>query len=258
MSNGVGPWPAGAAAGLSRRRLARAALAFLALSVLPPRSASAQVGHEPERSPFRDVTTRQLVSLSTGWFFGNTSETGAGALPGPMFTFRVETRLSGPIDLLATASLIRSRRDVLNPDQPPATRRAGRVPYNLVSVDLGLGLNVTGAKSWHGLAPYAAAGVGVMFPTHPVVDPGGYQAKSNFTFAPTLGVRYLMGSSLGLQLEARDNTIRYEWPLAYFVPTDASGNTLNITPILDRNTHDAKDMTHNLSLSVSVLYRFNF
>jgi hypothetical protein len=103
-----------------------------------------------------------------------------------------------------------------------------------------------------------AVGLGIIIPSHGVVDTGGYAAKSNFTFVPTVGVRYLFGRSLGLQFEARDNTIRYEWPLAYFRPTDASGNPLSITPILDPAKFDNRDVTHNYSLSASLVYRFNF
>jgi hypothetical protein len=234
------------------------ALVLLLLGVLTPGPMRAQVGHAPEDSPFRDITTRQSVLVGLGWFSGNRAEAGVGAQGGLSFNFRLQTRLSGPIDLLASLSYIKSKRYVLDPDLPPATRQTGPIDYNLVATDLGLGLNVTGAKSWHGFAPYVAAGIGIFLPTHSVVDPGGYQAKSNFTFGPMLGVRYLIGSSLGLQVEARDNTIRYEWPLQYFRPTDSSGNSLPITPVLDPTTFDSKQVTHNLSLSVSAIYRFSF
>jgi len=248
--------------GAARSRLlkvaGRAAPGLLAFALLAPGRLAAQVGHEPARSPFHDITTRQSIFFGPGWFFGNPSETGAGAKAGPTFTFRLETRLSGPVDLLATVALIESKRDILNPYRPPATRLAGEITNTMYSADLGLGLNLTGAKSWRGLAPYVAAGIGIIIPSHPAIDTGGYVAKSNFTFVPTLGMRYMFGSSFALQFEARDNTIRYEWPLAYFRPTDASGNVLPITPVLDPAKFDNRDMTHNYSLSASLVYRFNF
>lgn len=234
------------------RRLATAATL---LAVLPSCRLAAQVGHDPSRSPFRDITTKQSVSLLAGNFFGNRALAGVGAQSGPMFGVRLRTTLSGPIDLMVSSAYVRSKRNVIDAAKPESTRVSGPVDYNLIVSDIAIGLSLTGGKTWHGLAPYLAFGVGFVTPTRTVIDPGGYKAGSGFTFAPTLGVRARVSRALMLQFEARDHTIRYEWPLRYFAPIDVNGNAL--PPILSSTTRN-KQLTHNFSLTAGLSYNFNF
>lgn len=238
------------------------ALAHLALAVGTalgaPTVLAAQVGHPPAESPFRDFATAQGLTFSTGWFFGDETEAGVGAQASTSFALQLNTRLSGPIDLLATLVYIPSSRYVVDPNKPVATRVSGPIPYGLFSAELGLGLNLTGAKSWHRLAPYVGLGIGVMIPTDPTTDPGGYKAGTNFTFAPAVGMRYVLSRSFALQFEAKDNTIRYEWPLDYFRPGTSQGTNLPYDPVLDPTRYDDRDTTHNFTLSAGLSYRFNF
>ena len=229
---------------------------FLLLVILPPCRLTAQVGHDPQHSPFRDVTTRQALTPFISQFFGNRAKAGVGAQAALAVGGRFATALSGPLDLWITFAWINSRRNVIDPSKPVASRVSGPVDYRLVSFDAGLGLNLTGAKTWHALAPYAGVAFGIVSPTNLVTDPGGYRAGSNFTFVPTLGTRAMIGRSVSLTVEARDNFLRYEWPLQYFYPTDSNGKSL--PPVLDPSTEKDKQMTHNFTLSVGLSYRFNF
>lgn len=234
----------------------RLGIAFALVAAYPPGRLSAQVGHAPSSSPFRDINTRQSVTFFAGTFSGNTAEAGTGADRGPVFGVRIRTRLSGPIDLMATFSHIGSERLVIDPAQPVANRVSGPIDHSLIAADLGLLISLTGSKSWHGFAPYIGAGLGIVAPTESTVDPGGFRVKSNFSLAPTIGVRYHTGQRIAIQLEARDNTIRYEWPRAYFFPVDANNNALPF--VLDPAKFDDRDVTHNLTLSIGLSYLFNF
>jgi hypothetical protein len=233
-----------------RSNLALAALLLLALR--PPGPLTAQVGHDPSRSPFRDITTRQGITLFSGYFSGNRAETGVGARPGPVFGARFQTRVSGPLDLSVTFAGITSTRYVIDPDSAPATRRSGPIDYNLVASDISLSLNLTGAKTWHGLAPYLSVGAGLIVPTEGRVDPGAYEAKNNFTLVPSIGARLTLSRSFAVSLEVRNYFVRYEWPLRYLYPTT------NVDPVLDPNTEDDRDMTSNLLIGFGLSYRFNF
>jgi len=248
MSNGRAPRPFG----VPSARLAGglAVLVWAACAALPAR---AQVGHDPASSPFRDVTTRQELTVLGGWFNGNPGEANVGARPGSMIGLRLATRLSGPLDLVATFAGINSSRYVVNPDSPVTSRTTGPIDYNLVIADLGLGFNLTGRKTWRGHAPYIGLGIGIEIPTNGTTDPGGYVAKQNFTFIPAFGTRFLMGRSFAVQLEVRDHFIRYEYPLRYFQP-----NNPTVPPVLDPKRYDEKDMTSNWSFSLGLTYRFNF
>lgn len=248
MSNGRAPTPFG----VSPVAFA-AGCALVVGAAVTPVPALAQVGHNPTDSPYRDVTTRQEFTLSGGWFRGNPSEANIGARPGPMFTFRFGTRLSGPLDLLVSFSGVNSSRYVVNPDSPVTTRTTGPVNYDLVIADMTLGFNLTGRKTWHGIAPYLGIGAGMEMPTAGTTDPGGYEAKQNFTFIPTFGTRVSLGRSLALQAEIRDYFIRYEFPLRYFQP-----NNTAVPPVLDPTRYDEKDLTSNWAFTLGVSYRFVF
>lgn len=229
------------------------ACSLIAGSLLAAVPAAAQVGHVPDQSPYRDVTTRQELTFTTGWFSGNANEAGVGARSGPLFGLRFATRLSGPLDLVVTIASVNSSRYVVDPDSPLTSRTTGPINYDLVITDLMMGFNLTGRKTWHGVAPYLGLGVGMEIPTDATTDPGGYQAKQNFTFVPTFGTRVSLTRALGLQFEVRDYFLRYEFPLRYFTP-----NNTAVPPVLDPAQYDEKDLTSNWAFTFGVSYRFNF
>ena len=233
----------------------RTAGLLLLVAVLPGRLA-AQVGHDPAHSPFQDVTTRQTFTPMVGQFFGNRANAGVGAQAGPAFGGRFATALGGALELWATFSVINSRRNVIDPSQPDSTRRSGPIDYRLVAGDIGIALRLTGAKTYHGLAPYVGAALGVVAPTSTQTDPSGYRAGSNITFVPTIGTQLRIGRAASLTVEARDYLMRYEWPASYFGP--AFSATAVAPPVLNPATEKDKQMTHNFTLSVGLSLHFNF
>lgn len=226
-------------------------LAVAAIIVVAP--LQAQVGHDPSRSPFHDLTTTQGFSLVVGRFAGNRTVAGVGARPGVFVGLRFDTRLSGPAGFWASVARISSSRLVVSPDTVITV--TGPVDMPLIAADLGIALNLTGAKSWHHLAPFVGLGIGVLSPTKSVTDQGGYAAATNFSFVPTIGTRLFVGRKLAVRLDARDYYFRYEWPLSYYGGTDA--NNVVYPPVLDEST-PARQWTHNLALSVGLTYTFTF
>jgi hypothetical protein len=192
-----------------------------------------------------------------GNFFGNRTVAQVGPQQSPMMGFRLATALSGPLDLMVTTSLVPSQRYAVNTTLPDSTRRTGPIDYTLIVADVALSLRLTGSKTWHGMAPYLIAGAGIVAPTRTIADVGGYRAGAGFTFSPGIGVRARLSRTLGLHVEARDNTIRYEWPDRYFAPIDASGNAIT-PPVLNPATTLDKQLTHNFSVTFGLSYSFNF
>lgn len=254
MSNRNGDAPRDRGTGARGTRVPWLALA-LCLGASVPRL-SAQVGHDPEHSPFQDVTTRQTITPFVSEFFGNRGRAGVGSQAGPAFGARFTTALSGPLELWATFAMIRSQRNVIDPSKPDSTRMSGPIDQKLVSADLGIALRLTGARSFHGLEPYVGVAFGVVAPTKTVTDPGGFSANSNITFVPTIGTRARIGRLVSLTLEARDNFIRYEWPSSYFFPVDASNNPIT-PPVLDPTREKDTQMTHNFTLSAGLSFHFS-
>jgi hypothetical protein len=237
-----------------RARLARVVLAA-ALSAAAVVPAAAQVGFEPSRSPFHDITTHQALTFSVGYFGGNPAQAGVGWRHGTLYGGRIDTRLGGPIDLYLSIGFAGSSRLRINTSLDSATRTTGPFKKTLILADLGFVINLTGAKSWHALAPYLGVGAGEMFPSRSETDVG-YNAGANFTLVPMAGTRLFLGRSLSLRLEVRDYFFRYEWPLRYFSPYDQNNNPIT-PPILPSGSKD-KQWVHNLALTVGLAYGFNF
>ncbi|MFI5206461.1 MAG: hypothetical protein ACHQU8_01895 [Gemmatimonadales bacterium] len=231
-------------------------LTLVLLSARPPIRLSAQVGHDPEHSPFQDVTTHQTITPFVSEFFGNRANAGVGSQAGPEIGARFTQSLSNALELWVTFAEISSKRNVIDPSQPAATRMTGPIDLKLVSADLGLALRLTGARSFHGLEPYVGVAFGIVAPTKTVTDPGGFSPNSHLTFVPTIGTRARIGRSISLTIEARDNTIQYSWPSTYFFPTDANGVPIT-PPVLDPNSEKDTQMTHNFTLTAGLTFHFN-
>jgi hypothetical protein len=240
---------------MSRSNAWRGVAAGLALLAGLTAPLAAQVGHEPGTSPFRDILTRQHFSLQAGRFGGNTAVAGVGWRPGTVVSGRLDTRLSTALDFSVSLGFAGSSRMAIDTYADTATRVSGPISGTLVLADLGLVLNLTGGKTWHGVAPYVGVGAGWMTPMKTVRDPGGYNAGSNFTFVPSFGFRYFVRRGVAVRFELRDHIWRYEWPLYYYSPVDHNG--LALTPVLPGGT-STKQWTHNVTLHAGLVYGFNF
>ena len=223
-------------------------------AAVPPCPAFGQVGHDPARSPFRDITTAQGITLFGGRFAGARTAAAVGARPGAYAALRLETRLTGPLDLYATFGQAYSSRYQIFPGDT-VNRVRGPIDQTLNAADLAIVLNLTGAKRWHAFAPYAGVGFGLMSAAPGTTDPGGFRIGSNFIMAPTLGTRIFLGRALALRLEARDYWLRYEWQLAYYEPTDSTGGA--VAPVLGQDVK-TRQVTHNFTLAVGLSYLFTF
>jgi hypothetical protein len=230
----------------------RASCALLAAAVLAaPRGLAAQdVGHQPEQSPYRDILTHQGFTVFAGRFAGNTGAAGTGARPGMVLGARLQMRVSAAVDLWATMGQALSGRERFDVSGD-TTKDMGSIKVRLLLADLALVLNLTGDKTWHGFAPYAAMGIGLAWPSQKVVDPGGFELGSNFTLVPTLGTRWFVSRDFALRLEARDYYYRMSYPLQYY-PLTLTHQGLVPYSVSDRQWYN------NVTFWFGVTYGFNF
>lgn len=223
---------------------------ILTLLPLLAGTAHAQVGHDPVRSPFRDITTQQTVGAFVTSFRGNRTDAGVGWREGTGLGVQFATRLSPAMDLTGTFVRIASSRGVANVTDSTQPREGAPLDATLLGFDIALALNLTGPKTWRGLAPYVSIGAGFLFPTNTVQDRSGYKAGSNFYLVPAIGTRWYATRRVVLRLEARDVYFRYEWPRAFFVPSDGR------PPLIGAGGN--QQWTHNASFSLGVGYAFTF
>lgn len=238
------------------------AACLLAGAAWPAALTAQEVGNPPERSPYRDILEHQSVTLFGGRFGGNAGQAGVGAMPGLAFGAQLAVRLSGPIDFWFTLASAASRRRTIIADtlvtRTDSARAGPDINLPLVLGDIGLGLNITGDKTWHGLAPYVGAGLGIVTPTQKVTDPGGFTVGTNFALVPAVGTRIFLSRSLALRLEVRDYFFRYQYPLAYF-------DSLNLhfagppprPAVLSLGSSD-RQWVGNVTLWLGVSYLFTF
>jgi hypothetical protein len=207
------------------------------------------VGNPPEQSPFRDIVRSQTVSASVGYLTGSRGRAGVGPSDGFVFGARYELRLAGPTDLTVSLAWAGTDRFVVDPTKPVDERTTGPVGQSLVLLDAGFLFMLTGEKTWRGLAPYLAVSLGLAFGQSTPQDTSGYEFGTRFTLQPAAGVRYYLGRSLYLRLEARDVLWQLRYPLSYFE------QDVGIPPVLQLGTGETQ-WTHHLLLSTAVGFAF--
>src|SRR5947207_11912550 len=111
--------------------------------------AGAQVGYPPSRSPYLDLEHTQELTLIVGQFHGHRDPAGVAPQGGLEVGAHYEWRAGGPAHLVAEVVRVQSDSRVLNPFRTGAGRDVGLKTRPLYAADFDLGLNLTGAKSWH-------------------------------------------------------------------------------------------------------------
>lgn len=228
-------------------------LAIGLLAVAAP--LAAQVGYDPAKSPYHDVPWRQGLTFVAGWYNAAIDPAGVAPRSAPMYGLRYDLQLAGPAQLTIRSAATASKRHLLDPRQPKATRMLGEVDAPLLFTDIGLTLNLTGQRSWHGLVPLVQFGAGVASDLKPATDVGNYKfgGTSGTTFALSLGtgVRYVPGGRFE-RWEVRGDVTDYLFALKY----PGSYISTATTPSVLKPDASASSWRHNAGFTLGLSYRF--
>lgn len=197
------------------RTAGRFGCAVGALVALATSSAAAQVGHPPESSPYRDIPRGSSWSLMVGYLQGNGGSLGIGPRNGMTYSLRYDLRKSGFVTGGLALTYMDLERDVLDADDPAATRRSGPDPVNVVEAQAVLQFNLTGGKTWHHVAPFFTAGLGYALGSDVTRDTSGYQFGNRFSISPGAGLRLFLGKNLHLRFDARRLFWKLKYPASY-------------------------------------------
>ena len=220
---------------------------LLGLAVAAP--AAAQVGHLPERSPYRDLEYGQELTLTGGYVRMRHDPAGVAPKSAPTLGLRYEINLTGPLSMSSEITHTLSSRDVIDPLKPSATRAIGTQTSGVSSLDLALVMNLTGRKSWHSLVPQVRGGVGLVR-SSAKDDSSGFAFGTPFAFVFGGGVKFVPGGRFQLRADVTDRIFKLGYPDAYF--RLASDNTA----VLDERT--ARSFyTHHTAMTVGVSYLFS-
>ena len=225
-------------------------LATLALSLLLVPCARAQVGYPPTRSPYVDLEYSQSLSLFGGYYSARADPAGVAPGSGPQIGLHYEWRATGPANLTAEISRIGSSRVVLNPANPPATRVVGDPNWPIYTASAGLGLGLTGAKSWHSMVPEVTAGLGFQSDFRKA-DVGGFKYGTRFAISWGAALRYLTGGRYALRIDLNNHLSTVAYPQSYYTSTTTSG-----APILTDKTPNSI-WRNNTSITVGLSYLYS-
>jgi len=224
--------------------------ACAALLMLPGRAA-AQVGHDPGRSPYHDLRARQAASLIGGFLRGERGTPRAAPSDGPLVGIRYDRQVGPAAEVLIGLSAARLDKFVIDPTLPPETRATGPIKNDIIFMEVGASLVLTGRKTWRGFAPYVGAMLGVAFETD-------LTTFSNFTFGtrlavtPHAGIKWFPVQALAFKAELRDVIWRVRYPDSWF--TAQAG----VPSILSLATDKSAEWLHHPTVVLSLGYTFTF
>jgi hypothetical protein len=196
---------------------------LLACLLCPAPRLTAQVGVPPSASPYGEIRPGTTFEGFGGTLAGSGGPLHAGPRDGPVMGVRALLRANSTVSLGFGAWGALTKRTVIDPTAAVALREVSEVDHQLFGAEALFQFNLTGGKTWHGLAPFVAVGLGITKATT-TNDEFGYEFGTKFYFAPTVGTRMFLGERMYLRAEARGFTWKLKYPSSWALePTDEPG-----------------------------------
>lgn len=224
------------------------ALLFGVLALLVAAPVSAQVGHEPDESPYADLEYKQEITPLFGYVLARSDVAGAAPKSAAVAGLRYEIYLGGPVSFSTDLSRTFSKRDVIDPTQPRATRNQGAVSSPVYSLDLAAVLSLTGRKSWHHIVPQIRAGIGLMGSEGRDAT-SGYAFGTPFAFSFGGGLKFVPGGRMQIRADVTNRLFKLRYPESFYRPS--TDNTAVLSAGTPRSSY-----TNHTALTVGVSYPF--
>ncbi len=202
-----------------KNRIACIALLFLPVVASAQSAGAPQVGYPTNRSPFMDLQYRQELTVFGGQFKAGTEPAQVAPRSGPMVGARYEIAVGGPAQLYVRGSRVFSERLALDPTKSAATRSLGVVKIPLYLTDLGLSVNLTGQRSYHGIVPSLAVGLGVASTLKSKVEKDPYNFGTTFAFSFGGGLRILPTERIQIRVDGGTYMYQIRYPAGYYTAT---------------------------------------
>lgn len=214
-----------------------------ALMLAPSLPAVAQVGYLPTQSPFREIEHGSFFELTGGRVYGGGGLLDLGPRGGTSEGLRFVLRAKNTLQFSFGIWTAGTRRTQIDPADSVATRNKGLVDQRLNAAEFGVQLNLTGGKTWHGFAPFAGVGLGIVHgQASPASDTSGYSFGTKTYFAPTIGTRLFVAQRLYLKFDARALFWKLDYPASYAAEpakqpgTATQSNAVNPTGVTSQYT----------------------
>ena len=202
-----------------RKRLPGSGLLLAVVLGALPATASGQVGYPPDRSPYKDRDYNREWTYFGGHFTAQPDPAGVAPTDGPMAGVRWQMHMTGPIYFGIRVAGGSIDRTIIDPAKRIAERRIGTEKVPMIFGDLGLEMSLTGHKTWHGLAPFVNAGIGVVGDLRGANDVGDYRFGIPFTMTLGTGVSWTPARNWSVRLDWGSYIYRIQYPSTYFLKT---------------------------------------
>jgi len=203
--------------------------AMLCLAVAP---LAAQVGTEPEKSPYQDFTYHQDFGVFGGYFGGNRGSANIGPKSSSIFGVRYGLHIGGPAEMSIRIARASSTRNVIDPTKIGAERDLGTESDPIWIADVGINLALTGQKSFHHIIPVFGLGLGAS-KSNSSKDVGGYSFGTGLAIHFGGGLKFVSHGPWGARVDLTDYLWQLSYPASYFVtpiggtPVLAAGQAQN-------------------------------
>ena len=225
------------------------AILVVVAAMLAAPVAAAQVGHEPARSPYRDVERSQELTPLFGYLRARHDPAGVAPQSAGLAGLRYEIALTGPLAFSADVARSFSVRTLIDPLRPAAQRTLGTQSSPVYMADVALAVNLTGRKSWHSVVPQVRAGIGLLS-SRAAEDSSGFTFGTPFALSIGGGLKFVPERGrLQFRADLTDRIFKLRYPDSYYRP--ASDNTA-VLPTSTSNSF----YTHHLAMTVGLSYRF--
>lgn len=230
------------------------AAALLGLAAAGP--AAAQQDTVTIDTPYRWIEPSVRVGPVGGYIQSNRGVSELGPAPSVVGGARFRARISSPISLEFGALYASTDRFVIDPRLASGPAPVDTVGTEMVLAEAAMQFALTGARTWHGIQPYAVVGGGLLFAvseeTSPVfADPELSELRFEIGTTPVVqagvGVELKPAERWGIGIEFRDHLWRLETPEGFF-----EAEVLDRIEELGLTAPQDTDWTHNLEFSVGV------
>ncbi|HEY6220286.1 MAG TPA: hypothetical protein VIV65_09510 [Gemmatimonadaceae bacterium] len=218
------------------------------VGLVAARSAAAQVGYPPSRSPYLDVEPTMELTPFGGWLSAKKDPARVAPQAAALSGLQYEWRASGALALGTDLLIVNSQRLVLDPSKAPASRAIGTRSNPLYVVDGFLAVALTGERTWHHLMPTTNVGLGLIS-DFKGPDVGGFKFGTRFAFPWGAGVRWIPSSHIQVRADVRDWMYSIGYPESYYVSGTSDPPILTATVARSRWTNNFA-----MTLGVSLLF----
>jgi hypothetical protein len=199
----------------------RVAVALVALACLANAAAGQQI-----RSAYRFIDTKQFGGVNGGQVFAARGRLDTGPDNAPLMGVRYGLRVSGPFTVGAEVSYMPSTRivrDTVFVTADSLYRALGEADINVLSILANLRFNVTGARTWHNLQPFALLGAGAALDVAgtAAADTLVHPADARFDFGTSFagqigaGVEWFPSASFSARVDAHNVLWKLKVPEAF-------------------------------------------